>query len=155
MFDHLEWFVHDEFRVAGHSGAFGESRHPEGDAFHGPCLHGDASIVDGPVRGGHDFRKGRAAAQIQFPKQRMPRSQSRARCGTQRKVRLVFLSVPTIVGSISDITFLAKRKTSVEEINQILTDVAASPRWQGILKVTTDQWCRRTSSASHMAQPFR
>ena len=43
------------------------------------------------------------------------------------------------MGSISDITFLAKRKTSVAEINQILADAAASPRWQGILKVTTDQ----------------
>jgi len=47
--------------------------------------------------------------------------------------------VPNITGSISDITFLAKRSTTVEEIAQILTDAANSPRWQGILQVTRDQ----------------
>ncbi len=47
--------------------------------------------------------------------------------------------VPNITGSISDITFIAKRATTVEEIAQILTDAAASPRWQGILQVTRDQ----------------
>jgi glyceraldehyde 3-phosphate dehydrogenase len=98
------------------------------------------SIVDGPVRGGHDYRKGRAAAHNTVP-ETTGAAISVARAIPELKGRFdgVSFRVPTIVGSISDITFLAKRKTSVEEINQILTNAAASPRWQGILKVTTDQ----------------
>ncbi len=35
--------------------------------------------------------------------------------------------------------FLAKRKTTVEEVNDILRKAAASPRWQGILKASDQQ----------------
>jgi glyceraldehyde 3-phosphate dehydrogenase len=98
------------------------------------------SIVDGPIRGGHDFRKGRAAAQNTVPETTGAAiSVARAIPELKDKFDGVSFRVPNITGSISDITFLAKRKTSVEEINQILTDAAASPRWQGILKVTRDQ----------------
>lgn len=97
-------------------------------------------IVDGPVRGGHDFRKGRAAAHNTVPETTGAAiSVARAIPAVKGKFDGVSFRVPTIVGSISDITFLAKRKTSVEEINKILADAAATPRWQGILKVTTDQ----------------
>ena len=41
-------------------------------------------------------------------------------------------------GSIADITFLAKRATSVQEINDILTEASQSPRWKGIFKVTKE-----------------
>ena len=47
--------------------------------------------------------------------------------------------MPIITGSIADITFVAKRKTSVQEINEIFKKAADSPRWKGILKVTEDQ----------------
>jgi glyceraldehyde 3-phosphate dehydrogenase len=98
------------------------------------------AIVDGPIRGGHDYRKGRAAAHNTVPETTGAAiSVARAIPELRGKFDGVSFRVPTIVGSISDITFLAKRKTSVEEINQILTDAAALPRWQGILKVTTDQ----------------
>jgi glyceraldehyde 3-phosphate dehydrogenase len=98
------------------------------------------SIVDGPIRGGHDYRKGRAAAHNTVPETTGAAiSVARAIPELAGKFDGISFRVPTIVGSISDITFLAKRKTSVEEINQILTEAAASPRWQGILKVTTDQ----------------
>ena len=97
-------------------------------------------IVDGPVRGGHDYRKGRAAAHNTVPETTGAAiSVARAIPDLKGKFDGVSFRVPTIVGSISDITFLAKRKTSVEEINQILADAAATPRWQGILTVTTDQ----------------
>ncbi len=98
------------------------------------------SIVDGPVRGGHDFRKGRAAAHNTVPETTGAAiSVARAIPSLTGKFDGLSFRVPNITGSISDITFLAKRKTSVEEINKILSDAAASPRWQGILKVTTDQ----------------
>jgi len=98
------------------------------------------SIVDGPIRGGHDYRKGRAAAQNTVPETTGAAiSVARAIPELKGKFDGVSFRVPNITGSISDITFLAKRKTTVEEINQILTDAATLPRWQGILKVTTDQ----------------
>lgn len=98
------------------------------------------SIVDGPIRGGHDYRKGRAAAHNTVPETTGAAiSVARAIPELKGKFDGVSFRVPVITGSISDITFVAKRKTSVEEINQILTDAASSPRWQGILKVTTDQ----------------
>jgi glyceraldehyde 3-phosphate dehydrogenase len=97
-------------------------------------------IVDGPVRGGHDYRKGRAAAHNTVPETTGAAiSVARAIPELKGKFDGVSFRVPNITGSISDITFLAKRTTSVEEINKILTDAAALPRWQGILKVTTDQ----------------
>ena len=47
------------------------------------------------------------------------------------------IRVPTPVGSISDITFLLKRKTSVEEVNSVLSE-AANGNLKGILAVSTD-----------------
>ncbi len=98
------------------------------------------SIVDGPIRGGKDYRRGRAAAQNISP------STTGAAIAVTRAIPSLAgmfdgmaFRVPSVAGSISDITFVAKRKTSVEEVNQILTDAAASPRWQGVLKVTRDQ----------------
>ena len=43
------------------------------------------------------------------------------------------LRVPVIVGSISDFTFLLKRKTTIEEINSVIKEAAGQPRWKGIL----------------------
>jgi glyceraldehyde 3-phosphate dehydrogenase (phosphorylating) len=98
------------------------------------------SIVDGPIRGGHDYRRGRAAAQNIVPSTTGAAiAVTRAITDLKGKFDGMAFRVPSITGSASDITFVAKRKTSVEEINKILTDAAASPRWQGILKVTNDQ----------------
>lgn len=44
--------------------------------------------------------------------------------------------VPVAVGSLSDITLLVEKQTSVEEINQILTEEAETDRYKGILAVT-------------------
>lgn len=44
--------------------------------------------------------------------------------------------VPTPVGSLSDMVFLVKKPTSVEEVNQALVSAAQSDRWRGILAVT-------------------
>ena len=76
-------------------------------------------IVDGPVRGGHDYRKGRAAAVNTVPETTGAAiSVARAIPELKGKFDGVSFRVPNITGSISDITFLAKRKTTVEEINQ-------------------------------------
>lgn len=97
------------------------------------------TIVDNPVKGS-DFRRGRAGAQNIVP------STTGAAIAVTRIIKElegkfdgVAMRVPVVSGSIADITFVAKRKTSVEEINNILKQAANSPRWQGILKVTEDQ----------------
>ena len=97
------------------------------------------SMVDSPVRGS-DFRRGRAGAQNIVP------STTGAAIAVTRtlpelvgKFDGVAMRVPTPAGSVSDITFVAARPTTVEEINTILKDAANSDRWKGILKVTDDQ----------------
>ena len=52
------------------------------------------------------------------------------------------IRVPTPVVSLSDITMVTKRDTTVEEINQILSE-AASTTHQGILAVTTEELVSR------------
>lgn len=46
--------------------------------------------------------------------------------------------VPVSVGSISDMVFVTKRPTTVEEINQKLTEASQSDRYRGILAVTNE-----------------
>lgn len=47
--------------------------------------------------------------------------------------------VPTPVVSLSDITFLAKRDVTVEEVNRAFKEAAAQPFYQGILGVTEEE----------------
>ena len=46
--------------------------------------------------------------------------------------------VPLAVGSLSDITIVTDRETSVEEINQILTEEAATDRYLKVFAVTNE-----------------
>ena len=48
------------------------------------------------------------------------------------------IRVPVATGSLSDLTFVTKRDTTVEEVNQVFTDMAKEPHWQGKLAVTND-----------------
>ena len=97
------------------------------------------NLVDGPTKGS-DFRRGRTAAQNIVP------STTGAAIAVTRAVKElegkfdgIAMRVPVATGSIADITFVSKRKTSVEEVNEIFKTAAASPRWKGILAVTEDQ----------------
>lgn len=97
------------------------------------------SIVDGPVKGS-DYRRGRAAAQ-----NIVPSSTGAAIAVTKAYETLagkfdgISIRVPTPAGSIVDITFVAKRETTAEEVNALLTEAAASERWKGIFNVTNEQ----------------
>lgn len=93
-------------------------------------------IVDGPDK---DWRRGRAAAQNIIP------SSTGAAVSTTRAIKElvgkfdgIAIRVPVITGSLADFTFVSKRKTSVEEINSILKNAAAQPRWQGLFKTVED-----------------
>jgi len=94
------------------------------------------SLVDGPAK---DMTKGRAAAQ-----NIVPTSTGAATAVTQAYAPLVgkfdgiSLRVPVPAGSIADITFIAKRKTSTEEVNDILRKAAKDPRWEGIFSATDE-----------------
>ncbi|MDO8664192.1 MAG: type I glyceraldehyde-3-phosphate dehydrogenase [Candidatus Liptonbacteria bacterium] len=97
------------------------------------------NLVDG-AENGEDYRRGRAAAQNIVP------STTGAAIAVTRVIKEldkkfdgISIRVPVASGSIADVTFLAKRKVTVEEINDIFRKAAAEPRWQGILKVTEDQ----------------
>lgn len=50
----------------------------------------------------------------------------------------IAVRVPVPVGSISDITFIAERPTTVEEINQILSEEAATERYKKVITVTNE-----------------
>jgi len=50
----------------------------------------------------------------------------------------ISMRVPIMTGSIADITFISKRDTTVEEINNILKEAAKEPRWEGIFTITED-----------------
>lgn len=92
-------------------------------------------LVDGPTRG-KDFRRGRAAAQNIVPSSTgAATAVTRAIHEFSGKFDGIAMRVPVVSGSIADITFLAARKTSAEEINEILKKAAKASRWRGILKV--------------------
>ena len=97
------------------------------------------SLVDGPTKG-TDFRRGRAAAENIVPSTTGAAiAVARAVESLKNKFDGVALRVPVVTSSISAITFLSERPTTVEEINSILKSAELEPRWQGIFKTTTEQ----------------
>ncbi len=108
------------------------------------------TIVDSSVKG-EDFRRGRAGAQNIIPSTTgAAKAVTRVIKELENKFDGVAMRVPVSSGSIADITFVSKRKTSVEEINDILKKAAESPRWKGILKTTDVQLV----SSDILGEPF-
>ena len=108
------------------------------------------SIVDGPAKGS-DYRRGRAAAQNIVPSTTGAAiAVTRAFSELKGKFDGISLRVPVPAGSVADITFIAKRKTSVEEINDIFRNAAKDPKWNNILKVTDEQ----IVSSDILGEPF-
>jgi glyceraldehyde 3-phosphate dehydrogenase len=97
------------------------------------------AIVDSPVKGG-DFRKGRAAALNIVPESTGATiSVTKAYAPLAGKFDGVSLRVPVPAGSIADITFIAKRPTSVEEVNTILRTAAKTDRWKAVFAASDEQ----------------
>lgn len=95
------------------------------------------AIVDGPSK--KDLREGRAAAQNIVPSSTGAAiAVTRALPQLAGKFDGISIRVPVIVGSIVDVTFLAKRKTSVEEVNKILSAAAKESRWKNIFAVSNE-----------------
>lgn len=97
------------------------------------------TLVDGPA-GKKGFREGRAAASNIIPSSTGAAiAVTKAYSSLEGKFDGISLRVPVICGSIADVTFIAKRDTTTEEVNKILRDAAAAPRWQGIFAVAEDE----------------
>ena len=97
------------------------------------------SLVDGPVKGS-DLRRGRAAAQNITPSSTGAAvAVTKAYEGLQDKFDGISLRVPVVAGSIADITFVAKRTTTKEEVNEILRTAAKQERWKGIFDASDEQ----------------
>lgn len=96
------------------------------------------SLVDGLSK--KSFRLGRAAAQ-----NIVPSSTGAAIAITKAFTSLeglfdgVATRVPIVAGSLVDITFIAKRETSVEEINDLLKKASKEKRWEGVFSVTDEE----------------
>ncbi len=96
----------------------------------------DQNLQDGPHK---DLRRARAAAINLCP----------TSTGAAKAVGLVLpelngrlhgfaVRAPVPTGSIVDLTFVAKRETTVEEVNEAFATAAASGPLEGILQYTTD-----------------
>ena len=95
------------------------------------------SLVDGTNK--KDPRSGRAAALNIIP------STTGAAVATTEvhtdlagKFSGIAMRVPVAIGSVVDITFIAGRETTVEEVNQALFDASESETWGDIFTATDD-----------------
>ncbi len=100
------------------------------------------ALVDGPAKkpkSSADYRDGRAAAH-----NIVPSATGAAVAVTKAVVDLagrfdgISLRVPVIAGSIADVTFIARRDTSVEEVNGILRRAAGEERWRRVYAATEE-----------------
>ena len=94
------------------------------------------ALVD---RANKRFRRGRAAAANLVP------ATTGAALATTRALPEyaglfdgIAIRTPLAVGSIADITFVAARRTSTAEVNQVLEEEAATERYAGVLGVSHD-----------------
>jgi len=96
------------------------------------------ALVDAP--NGKDMKEGRAAG-LNI----VPTSTGAAKATTLAYPQLsgkfdgISLRVPVPAGSIVDVTFVAKRPTTVEEVNTILCAAAQSDRWKSVFSATDEE----------------
>ncbi len=98
---------------------------------------GSQRLLDAPAK---DLREARSAAENIVP---TTTGASKAAALTVPALKGKFnglsVRVPTPVVSLADITAVLKRETTVEEVNEVLTNAAKEPYFQGILDVTNEE----------------
>ncbi|MEK7569376.1 MAG: type I glyceraldehyde-3-phosphate dehydrogenase [Patescibacteria group bacterium] len=95
------------------------------------------ALVDGPSK--KDFREGRAAAQNIVPSSTGAAiAVTKAFTKLENKFDGISIRVPVVAGSIVDITFVSKKNTTAEEVNEILKKAAKEKRWEGIFTTTEE-----------------
>lgn len=96
------------------------------------------SIVDGPSK--KDMREGRAAAQNIVPSSTGAAiAVTKVMTGLKGLFDGISIRVPVVAGSIVDITFISKKNTTAEEVNEILKKASTEERWKGIFTVTEEE----------------
>ena len=102
-------------------------------------IHGytsDQRLLDG---GHKDYRRARAAAENIIPTSTgATKAVGKAIPTLAGIFNGLAVRVPVPTGSLSDFTFLVKRDTTVEEVNQAFETAAKDPKFEGILDVTRD-----------------
>lgn len=90
--------------------------------------------------GGHkDYRRARAAAENIIPTSTgATKAAAKAIPSLENIFSGLAIRVPVATGSLSDFTFIVKRTTTVEEVNQALEEAAADSKYEGILEVTRE-----------------
>jgi glyceraldehyde 3-phosphate dehydrogenase len=95
------------------------------------------SIVDGPSK--RDLRMGRSAGNNLVPATTGAAvAITKALPQLEGKFDGIAIRTPTAIGSISDITFITERNTSVVEINAVLSEEAETKRYAQVLMVSND-----------------
>lgn len=97
------------------------------------------SLVDSPASK-KGMRDGRAAAVNIIPSSTGAAiAVTKAYTSLKGKFDGISLRVPVVCGSIADLTFIAKRDTTAEEVNEILCKAAKEKRWHGIFSASDDE----------------
>jgi len=97
------------------------------------------SLVDGPGGKG-DYRRGRAAAQNIVPAHTgAADAVIKSLPAFADRVDGIAVRVPVVQGSLAMVTFVTKRPTSVDEVNDIFRKAVETSRWNGIVGVTEEQ----------------
>lgn len=95
------------------------------------------ALVDSPNK--KDPRKGRAAALNIIPASTGAAiATTKAHPELEGKFDGIALRVPVPVGSLVDVTFVASKKTTVEEVNAALKKAAGEERWSNIFTATDE-----------------
>ncbi len=102
--------------------------------------------------GGHkDYRRARAASSNIIP---TSTGATIAAAEVITELKQIFsglaIRVPVIVGSLSDLTFVLKKETTVDEVNNILIQESQSSNYEGILAVSNDP----LTSADIIGNPY-
>jgi glyceraldehyde 3-phosphate dehydrogenase len=96
------------------------------------------ALVDGPSK--KDLKEGRAAALNIVPTSTGAAvAVTKAYPALEGKFDGISLRVPVPAGSIADVTFISKRPTTVEEVNNALKAAAGQDRWKGTFSVTEEE----------------
>ncbi|MEK7105400.1 MAG: type I glyceraldehyde-3-phosphate dehydrogenase [Patescibacteria group bacterium] len=100
----------------------------------------EQNIVDGlPPKLHPDLRRARAALINIVPTSTgAAKATSEAVPDLKDKFDGIAIRVPSIDVSLSDFTFVVKKRTTAEEVNAAFKKAAATPRWKGILAVTNE-----------------
>jgi glyceraldehyde 3-phosphate dehydrogenase len=95
------------------------------------------ALIDSPAK--KDFRKGRSASLNIIPTTTGAAiATTKAHPELENKFDGMAMRVPVPVGSIVDVTFIASRDTTVEEVNTALAKAAGEDRWQHVFAATDE-----------------